>query len=123
MAGESLAASKQRAKSVSPVEAKGSQDLMPTNAQGKAREDDAMSAGGDNFEVPPQHGTTNDNVEEKKEVDTDTRPNWEKMQDKVEDLIGRAARHFEDNNDRRGDGPPIVTAPNDLRLKNGRNTK
>ena len=32
-------------------------------------------------------------------VDIDTRPVWEKLQNKMEDLAVRVARHFEDNND------------------------
>ena len=44
-------------------------------------------------------------------VDIDTRPTWEKMQDKVEDLMGTVARYFEGKNDENGDKPPILTSP------------
>ena len=47
-------------------------------------------------------------AEEVKEVDTDKRPVWEKMQDEMEDLTVRVARHFEDTNDQTGWQPPMV---------------
>ena len=48
---------------------------------------------------------------EEKLVDTDTRPVWEKMEDKVEDLATRVIRHFEDQNDNTGWQPPMVKPP------------
>ena len=61
--------------------------------------------------MPPTSENIDKVVGEKEMADTDTRPVWEKMQDKVEDLSGRVARHFEDRNDGHGDGPPIVKSP------------
>ena len=50
-----------------------------------------------------------------KVIHTDTRPVWEKdweqVQEKVEDLNIRMARHFEDNNDGGGWQPPMVASP------------
>ena len=44
-------------------------------------------------------------------IDTDTRPIWEKVQDKTEELTTKAARHFEDKNDAEGESAPIVKPP------------
>ena len=50
-------------------------------------------------------------AEEVKEVDIDKRPVWEKMQDEMEDLTVRVARHFEDTNDQTGWHPPMIRSP------------
>ena len=64
--------------------------------------------------------------EQKVTIDTDTRPMWEKLkvesdskeqqewqhvQEKVEDLNVRFARHFEDTNDNTGWNPPMAKSP------------
>ena len=64
--------------------------------------------------------------EQEATIDTDTRPTWEKLeaesdskeqhewqdvQEKVEDLNVRLARHFEDTNDNSGWNPPMVKSP------------
>lgn len=50
-------------------------------------------------------------MEENKSVGIDTRPVWEKLQDKAEDLQEKVARYFEDRNDENGDKPPILKSP------------
>ena len=44
-------------------------------------------------------------------IDIDTRPVWEKLQDKIEELTKKVARHFEDQNEREGCQPPMIRAP------------
>ena len=44
-------------------------------------------------------------------MDTDTRPIWEKVQDKTEELTTKVARYFEDKNDAEGESNPIVNPP------------
>ena len=46
-----------------------------------------------------------------KVVDTDTRPVWEKMAEKMEDITVRVARHFEDENDQTKWKTPMIKAP------------
>ena len=51
------------------------------------------------------------NVIEDKVIDTDTRPVWEKLHDKIKDLTVKVARHFEDQNDQTAWKVPMVKAP------------
>ena len=74
-------------------------------------EEDAMGEPEKNMEdatnwqaVPNDHGS--DQV-----VYTDVRPVWERMQEEVEDLNVRVARHFEDLNDNTDWAPPMVKFP------------
>ena len=43
--------------------------------------------------------------------DIDTRPAWEQLQDKAEELTKKVARHFEDQNDAEGENNPFVKPP------------
>ena len=46
-----------------------------------------------------------------KVIDIDTRPVWEKMQEKVEKLTDRVAEYFDDNNKPSDRKPNIIKAP------------
>ena len=65
---------------------------------------------GDATKGTDEEGLANDKV-----IDTDTRLVWEKewehVENKVEDLNVRLARHFEDNNDVGSWRPPMVASP------------
>ena len=43
--------------------------------------------------------------------DIDTRPAWDKLQDKAEELTKKVARHLEDQNDAQGENNPFVKPP------------
>lgn len=115
LAGEPLASEKQRARSASPARGTNLVEMMLINVLNTQEEqDDIMGAEGgetNEDEMPLQHEGEDEIVNENKVIDTDTRPVWEKMQDQVEELQKKVARHFEDRNDQSGQSPPIVKSP------------
>ena len=89
----------QREVIVRPSETRPEQIIAPLGA---AVGDDEAEADNDDEAV----------VDDQKEgFNIDTRPVWEKMQDKIEDLNTRVVRHFEDQNDRNNWTPPMVKTP------------
>ena len=69
-------------------------------------------------EVVPSREQKSDQEEElpkvddvKEVIDTDTKPIWEKMQDKIEDLTGKVAEYFDDSVKPSSRTPPIIKAP------------
>ena len=68
----------------------------------EAKEEDEEGAVDDGDEVTQ---------EEQDPVDIDRKPVWEELQNKMEDLAVRVARHFEDGNDNRNWQPPMVAQP------------
>ena len=89
----------QREVIVRPSETRPEQIIAPVGA---AAGDDEAEADNDDEAV----------VDDQKEgFNIDTRPVWEKMQDKIEDLNTRVVRHFEDQNDRNNWAPPMVKTP------------
>ena len=83
-------------------------DEMIAPMQGDAGDLDNESDAGKDVVV--QDGVA-DAMGGEKIVDTDTRPVWEKMAAKMEDIHVRVARHFEDENDGNQWKPPMVKFP------------
>ena len=104
-----------RAQSISPIEGAMLQPMYgDESAPGEVKTEEIEQRD----DVVPMENKDQDpesegmNMGDTKEViDTDTRPVWEKMQDKIEELIGRVAEYFDDNNDKSERKPPIIKAP------------
>ena len=62
-------------------------------------------------DVVPMDVQMQDQDTEKGVIDTDTRPVWEKVQVKVDELEDKVARYFDDTNGKIGRTPPIIKAP------------
>ena len=98
----------QRARSVRPQR---DVTLQPIH-MGEAASDDGDTGeakGGD--EVVPMGEPLRDQDGEWEVIDTDTRPVWEKMQEKIKRLSEKVAIHFEDRNENESRKQPIVKAP------------
>ena len=107
-AGETIIFEKQRAQSVRPK--------LDVSLQPVYENEGAFGGGGTEEaegikEVVPKEEPTKNQEGEQRVIDTDTRPVWEKMQDKVEESTDRVARYFDDTNEQIGRQPPIIKAP------------
>ena len=61
---------------------------------------------------PENHGKENENVVETDGIEKEkNRADWEQLQDQMEDLNVRVARHFEDANDENKWQPPMIESP------------
>ena len=79
-------------------------DLEGTSDDGKD-----VVVQGDETEMVKAEQTSE--LEEKVTIDTDTRPVWEKLENKVDDLTVKVARHFADQNEQTTWKIPMVKAP------------
>ena len=74
-------------------------------------EEEEASEGVDTEETNGKKGVVPENEGSKVTIDTDTRPVWEKMQEKVDKLADQVTRHFEDEQQQGARKPPIVNTP------------
>ena len=107
-AGESITSETKRARTVRPnIDVK----LRPLYGSARASGEGSTEEAEASEEVVQMRETSQDQDEEKEVIGTDTRPVWEKMQDKVEELADQVTRYFEDDNGKDERRPPIIKAP------------
>ena len=107
-AGESIISETKRARTVRlDIDV----NLQPVYGGARASGEGKTEGAAASEEVEQNGEPSQDQDREGEVIDTDTRPIWEKMQDKVEELADQVTRHFEDDNGRDGRKPPVIKAP------------